>query len=101
LSKFASINDRINKLPDKAKKRAVDRQYAAFLPQIVRAFEKTPLPAVTQIMDIVQQISNLDWAASMSAISGGMKDASIPLARLRHIDNLETDRKNGICALPL
>jgi hypothetical protein len=71
------------------------------MPQIVRAFENTPLPPITQILDIVQQVSNLDWAASMSAISGGLKDASIPLASLRHIDNLETDRKNGICPLPL
>jgi hypothetical protein len=71
------------------------------MPQIVRAFENATLPTVTQIMDVIQQVSNLDWAANMSAMRGGAQNLSISVARLRHIDNLEIDRKNGICPLPL
>jgi hypothetical protein len=52
-------------------------------------------------MDVIQQVSNLDWAANMSAMRGGAQNLSISVARLRHIDNLEIDRKNGICPLPL
>ena len=99
--KFASFGERLNKLPDKVKKRIIDRQVSSFLPQIIRAFESVTLPTITQIMDIIQQFNNLDWNKNLLAVKYDSQNASISLANLRHIDNLEIDRRNGVCPLPL
>ncbi len=99
--KFQSFGDRLGKLPERLKKKVIDRQLASFMPQIAMAFENITLPTITQIVDVIQQLNNLDWKEARKAVENEPQNASISLAGLRHIDNLAIDRKNGVCPLPL
>ena len=48
----------------------IDTHIANFAPQIITAMQKATLPTITQIVDVVQQLSNLDWNGVME---GGKK----------------------------
>lgn len=98
-SKAMSFLQRLNDIPEARRGKFVNRKLQPFLPQIVRAFENVPIPTIPQIADLVQQAANLDWKNMTDAVQGN--ESVITFAGLRNVDNLATDRKNGICPLPL
>jgi hypothetical protein len=70
-----------------------------FIPQVQRALANVTLPAISQIVDVVQQAANLDWKGMIGAVQGN--ESVIDFTQLRRLDNLAIDRENGICPLPL
>ncbi len=70
------------------------------LKPLIETATKVHLPISVQIMDIVAQITNLDWATAL-------QEAPSPEKYLRALlsaegtDSAEADRKLGVCPIPL
>jgi len=69
--------------------------------RISTAFKHVTLPTLAQIVTVIQQAANIDWPTTLSSANQPETGLVIPLRGLLEIDNLATDRKYGICPIPL
>jgi hypothetical protein len=91
--------ERIEKLGEKRKQKYYQKQLERGLHSAVRALSHVPLPALSQIVDVLQQLACLDWKQFFESASED--DPRISFAPLRDIDNMAVDRQHGICPVPL
>jgi hypothetical protein len=64
-------------------------------------FEHLSLPPVNQIIDVVQQLSFLDWGELGRSIKDNPNNLIIPLAGLLTRDTMSADLAFGVCPVPL
>lgn len=62
----------------------------------VKALQMASLPVISQIVAVLQQIGDLDWANMID-----QETRSMDVTKLFEFDNLQLDRDRGICPLPL
>lgn len=72
----------------------------AFAP-IARTWKNIEIPTFSQIMDVVNQASYLDWHSIGEELRTDSTDREIDLTSLFNIDNTAIDRRFGVCPLPL
>lgn len=66
---------------------------------IEKVVTNVALPALTQIVDMLQQLACMDWKGFFEGTTE--EDGRFHLAALRDIDNMAIDRQHGICPVPL
>jgi hypothetical protein len=59
------------------------------------------LPALAQVVGVIQQASAFDWQSLIKALQDKSDGNVIPLSSLYKLDNAAIDRGYGICPLPL
>lgn len=69
--------------------------------RMTSAFKHISLPVLAQVITVVQQAGNLDWAAMFSSATKDPSGLVLPLSGLLNVDNLAIDRKHGVCPIPL
>jgi hypothetical protein len=93
------IDCNISELKQKADNVDANKLLDQAFGSVEKVIANVALPALTQIVDIFQQLACLDWK---EIFEGTTEDhARIHLARLRDIDNMAIDRQHGICPVPL
>ncbi len=76
-------------------------QVNPYVAPIANVFENVSIPALSQIIDIIQQFSYLDWPKMLEEVSKNPANFMISINRLMNIDSLAIDRDHGVCPLPL
>ena len=93
--------DRFNRLSKRQQSKLMKNLFGAAMERIGLAFRHVSLPLAAQLVTVIRQGSNLDWEAAFKASRSDEKNPVIPLRGLTSIDNLATDRKFGVCPIPL
>jgi hypothetical protein len=93
--------DRFALLKEARKQRYFNRQFGQLVVPVARAFRNVSLPAMAQVIDVIQQLQGLDWTPIFETLGNPGMTAPLSFEELRNIDNLAVDRKHGICPLPL
>lgn len=94
--------EKMEKKPASKKAKArTQKQIEVMLSSSFGVFQNVALPALSQLVDVLQQFSHLDWPSILKTLEANPADPFISFAALMEIDNLAIDREHGICPLPL
>jgi hypothetical protein len=93
--------ERFNKLTPARTEKYFQRQLGRAIQPIALAFKHVTLPTLNQVVDVIEQAALLDWSAILSNIKNTDETPYISFENLLAIDNTETDRKHGVCPIPL
>ncbi|MEH2509174.1 hypothetical protein V1291_000528 [Nitrobacteraceae bacterium AZCC 1564] len=81
--------------------RYLNRQLTKLIKPAILAFAHVTLPAMNQVMDVIQQAGYLDWAQIFATLQENNTNPSISFESLVQIDNMAIDRQYGVCPAPL
>lgn len=101
LNELKSRIDRFNKLPQARTEKYLQRQLGRAIQPIALAFRHVTLPTLNQIVDVIEQAALLDWSEILANMKHSDEAPYISFENLLAIDNMETDRKYGVCPIPL
>ncbi len=90
-----------NSIPKEDQAEFVNKFAGGVINRISAAFKHVTLPTLAQIITVIQQAANIDWPTTLSSANQPETGLVIPLRGLLESDNLATDRKYGICPIPL
>ncbi|MBZ9795574.1 hypothetical protein [Mesorhizobium sp. ES1-4] len=95
LSEFATALE-----DSKQDNKIFSERYGAALLPLLQGVTKSDLPPLSQILDLVQQAAVLDYEKIFSPGLSVPDRVMTALDTLLTLDNLEGDRKQGICPIP-
>ncbi len=75
------------------------KYFSEVIDPVVRGYKNAKLPTITQVLDLVSQGSQLDWAAIRARINSDGE--YVDFSSIYNIDNTIIDRQHGVCAVPL
>jgi hypothetical protein len=101
MNQLSGYMEYLSKLTSEEKAALIDGYGGNLLKSLLLALQNVSLPPLPQVMGAIGQVSRLPLGQLMKNI--GDKDADIAFAvrGLAEIDNLENDRKYGVCPIPL
>jgi hypothetical protein len=94
-----SADFNIRELAQRAETLDVNKWLTEAFASVEKVIKNVTLPALTQIVDMLQQLACLDWKEIFEGTTE--HTGRIHFARLREIDNMAIDQQHGICPVPL
>jgi hypothetical protein len=95
------ISEQYNsKTPEIRQKEMIGFLSESFAP-VAQGLKNLSLSTINQIVDVINQASSIDWTDVGDRIKLGTNEKTLDVSPLWNLDNTATDRKYGVCALPL
>ena len=94
---FSEFLAQFNQTPQEETTKLLDEYMPGFATK-VNLLTNVTLPGINQFIDVIQQASSLEWRNIVTLTYDGHL---VDVAKLRHLDRLDTDSRHGICPIPL
>jgi hypothetical protein len=101
LAKLFTFLKTLEKPQSQESKAFIEKKLEDVIVPLAGAFKNVALPAFSQIVDVLQQLSLLDWDGITAAVQQDGDAPILSLVKLFEIDNMAIDRQHGICPIPL
>jgi hypothetical protein len=97
---FKQSNPRKAKRAQKSTNEMIEAKIGPVIKPLVETASKVRLPFSVQVMDIVEQVTNLNWQSTFLA-APSMEGFLGTLLSVTTLDSAAADRRLGICPIPL